>query len=164
MPAYLTPEWLQAVAANYRANPDNATKHFKGLSMFMTFRVLADAAFYLDKDIYFGMELENGAIKGEPAFLSEQEAKSKSLYIVSAQPEKWKKILQKKEGFVANFMGGKVKLDQGSKVKFIPLGGKAPALIENFYKVDTQWPDEMSLGEAEGWKLKVRAFRDDLKV
>ncbi len=57
MPAYLTPEWLQAVAKNYRDNPDNATKHFKGLSMFMTFRVLADAKFHLDKDIYFGMQL-----------------------------------------------------------------------------------------------------------
>ncbi len=53
MPAYLTPEWLQAVAKNYRDNPDNAAKYFKGLTMFMTFRVLADAKFQLDKDIYW---------------------------------------------------------------------------------------------------------------
>ncbi len=110
------------------------------------------------------MQLENGSLKGEPAFLSEEEARSKSLYIVSATPERWKNILLKKEGFVSNFMTGRVKLDQGSKVKFIPLGGKAPALIDNFYKVDTQWPDEMSSSELEAWKAEVKAFRDSLNV
>lgn len=164
MPAYLTPEWLEAVAKNYRDNPDNPTKHFKGLSMVLTFRVLADAKFHLDSDIYFSMSLENGVLKESPAFVSAKEAQNISLYIVSAPPERWKRILQKKEGFVANFMGGRVKLDQGSKIKFIPLGGKAPALIENFYKVDTQWPDEMPAPEVESWQTKIKAFTESLKV
>ena len=164
MPAYATPEWLEAVASVYRGNPDNQNKHFKGLSMVISFRILAEPNFGLDKDIYFGFHIEDGVLQDDTAFISAEEAKEKSNFIVSAPPERWKKILQKKEGFVANFMTGKVKLDQGSTVKFIPLGAKAPALVDNFYQVETQWPDEMNAEEMESYKAKVKAFREEIGV
>jgi putative sterol carrier protein len=155
MPAYATREWLEAAINNYKANPDNQNKHFKGLSMVLTFRVIADPEFGVEKDVYFSVHIENGVAQPDSGFLTAVQAKDKSTYIVAATPGVWKKIIQKKEGFVANFMGGKVKLDQGSTIKFIPLGGKAPALVENFYKIDTKWPDEMKQEELSAYKTQL---------
>jgi putative sterol carrier protein len=162
MPAYATREWIEAAASNYKANSENQNKHFKGLSMVLTFRVLTDPGFGIERDIYFSFHIENGALKPDSGFLTASQAKEKSTYIAAATPAVWKKIIQKKEGFVANFMGGKVKLDQGSTIKFIPLGAKAPALVENFYKIDTQWPDEMSPEQLSAYKNQVRSFLDSL--
>lgn len=163
MPAYATREWLEAAARNYVANPDNQGKHFKGLSMVLTFRVLPDPQFGIEKDLYFGFHIEDGALQQDSGFTTAAEARKKSTYIVAASPVIWKKILQKKEGFIANFMSGKVKLDQGSTIKFIPLGGKAPALVENFYKVDTQWPDEMTPEQLSAYQADMRAFLEKLE-
>lgn len=132
------------------------------MSMVLTFRVLPDAKFGLDDDIYFSFHIENGILQADSGFLNAAEARRKSTYIVSALPSTWKRIIRKKEGFVACFMTGKVKLDQGSAVKFIPLGGKAPALVENFYKVNTQWPDEMTPEELTKYKEVVAGFRAKL--
>jgi hypothetical protein len=162
MPAYATKEWLEATINNYKANPDNANKHFKGLSMVLTFRVIADPGFGIERDVFFGVHIENGVIQPDSDFFTLDQAKQQSTYIVAAIPAVWKKIIQKKEGFIANFMGGKVKLDQGSAIKFIPLGGKAPALVENFYKVDTQWPDDMNAEQLTDYKTKLRSFLDSL--
>ena len=162
MPAYATREWLELVIKNYGDNPDNKNKHFKGLSMILTFHVLTDLEFGIERDIYFSFHIENGVLQSDSGFLTANQAKDKSTYIVAALPGIWKKIIQKKEGFIANFMGGKVKLGQGSAVKFIPLGGKAPALVDNFYKVDTQWPDEMSPEQLSVYKNQVRSLLDSL--
>ena len=162
MPAYATREWLEAAINNYKANPDNQNKHFKGLSMVLTFHVLADQVFNIERDIYFSVHIENGIIQTDSGFLTATQAKEKSTYIVAATPGVWKKIIQKKEGFIANFMGGKVKLDQGSAIKFIPLGGKAPALVENFYKIDTQWPDDMNQEQLSAYIIQVRSLLDSL--
>ncbi len=162
MPAYATKEWLEAAINNYKANPDNKDKHFKGLSMALTFRVIADPGLGIERDIYFSVHIDNGVIQADSGFLNTNQAKEKSTYIVAATLGVWKKIIQKKEGFIANFMGGKVKLDQGSAIKFIPLGGKAPALVENFYKIDTQWPDDMKPEQLSAYKIQVRSLLDSL--
>ena len=162
MPAYATQEWLEAAISNYIADPENQNKHFKGLSLVLTFRVITDLAFGIERDIYFSFHIENGVLQQDSGFLTTSQAKEKSTYIVAAAPAIWKKIIQKKEGFVGDFMGGKVKLDQGSVIKFIPLGGKAPALVENFYKIDTQWPDEMSPEQLSAYQNKVQSFLDSL--
>lgn len=162
MPAYATQEWLDAAINNYKANPDNHDKHFKGLSMVLTFHVLPDPAFGIGKDVYFSFHIENGILQPDSGFFTAGQAKEKSTYIVAATPAVWKKIIQKKEGFIANFMGGKVKLDQGSAIKFIPLGGKAPALVENFYKIDTQWPDEMSPEQLSAYQARVQSLLNGL--
>lgn len=162
MPAYATQEWLAAVIKNYQDNPDNQNKYFKGLSMILTFRVNADPGFGIDRDIYFGVHIEDGVIQPDSGFFTADQAREKSTYIAAAKPGIWKRIIQKKDGFVANFMTSKVKLDQGSTIKFIPLGSKAPALIENFFKVDTQWPDEMLPEQLAEYKNKIQSLLDSL--
>lgn len=59
---YATPEWVEAMAKNYRDNPENQTKFFKGMTIFPSFRILADPKFGLDEDICFSTHLENGAL------------------------------------------------------------------------------------------------------
>mgnify|MGYP001585463482 CR=1 FL=1 len=86
MPAYATQEWLEAAASNYRANPDNQSKHFKGLSMVLTFRVVTDPGFGIERDIYFSFHIENGVLQPDSGFLTSSQAKEKSTYIAAAAP------------------------------------------------------------------------------
>ncbi len=39
---YTTPEWVEAIAKNYRDNPENQNKIFKGMTIFLSFRIQAD--------------------------------------------------------------------------------------------------------------------------
>ena len=164
MVPYPMPEWLAAVAENYRANPDNQNRFFKGWSYFITYRVLADEKFGLEKDIYFGSHIEDGILQDDDStcLMSPEEAKRKSDFIVSAPADLWKKIIQKKESFMANFMGGRVKLEMGDARTLISLGSRAPALVDNLYKVDTEWPDEMPPERLEGYKARMKQILDSL--
>jgi hypothetical protein len=76
----------------------------------------------------------------------------------------WKKLIKKEQGFVSSFMTGKIKLDKGSRARIIGLASKSGPLIETFYKVDTEWPDEMSPQRLEEYKAQVKGFREKLKV
>jgi len=49
-----------------------------------------------------------------------------------------------KVGFVSAFMTNKIKLDKGSPPKVIALAPKSGAVVGSFYKIDTEWPDDMS--------------------
>jgi putative sterol carrier protein len=161
---YATPEWVAEVGKNYKANPDNQNKTFKGMNIFLSFRILADAKFGIEKDIYFCSHLENGALQDDSALLSKEDAEKKSDFILSAPPEMWKKLIKKEQGFVSAFMTGKIKLDQGSRARVIGLASKSGPLIETFYKVDTEWPDGMSPQRLEEYKAQVKGFREKLKV
>jgi len=61
-------------------------------------------------------------------------------------------------------MGKKIKLDKGSKARVIGLTSKSGPLIENFYQIDTEWPDEMSPQRLEEYRAKVEEFRQRLRV
>jgi hypothetical protein len=161
---YASPEWVAEVGKNYKANPDNENKTFKGMTIFLSFRILADPKFGIDKDIYFCSNVVNGALQDDSTLLSEEDAEKKSDFILSAPPEMWKKLIKKEQGFVSSFMTGKIKLDKGSKARIIGLASKSGPLIENFYKVDTEWPDEMSPQRLEQFKAQVKTFREKLKV
>ena len=161
---YATPEWVAEVGKNYRANPDNQNKFFKGMTIFLSFRILADPKFGIDKDIYFCSDVVNGALQDDSALLSKEDAENKSDFILSAPPEMWKKLIKKEQGFVSSFMSGKIKLDKGSKARVIGLASKSGPLIENFYRIDTEWPDEMSPQRLEEYKALVKGFREKLKV
>jgi hypothetical protein len=161
---YASPEWVSEVGKNYKANPDNQNKTFKGMTIFLSFRILADPKFGIDKDIYFCSNLVNGALQDDSALLSKEDAERKSDFILSAPPEMWKKLIQKEQGFVSSFMTGKIKLDKGSKARIISLASKSGALVESFYKVDTEWPNEMSPQRLEQYKAQVKEFRERLKV
>jgi putative sterol carrier protein len=161
---YATPEWVAEVGKNYKANPDNQNKTFRGMTIFLSFRILADAKFGIEKDIYFCSNLVNGALQDDSALLSKEDAEKKSDFILSAPPEMWKKLIKKEQGFVSSFMTGKIKLDQGSRARVIGLASKSGPLVETFYKVDTEWPDEMSPQRLEEYKALVKGFREKLKV
>jgi hypothetical protein len=161
---YASPEWVAEVGKNYKANPDNQNKTFKGMNIFLTFRILADPKFGIDKDICFCSHLVNGALQDDSSLLSKEDAEKKSDFILSAPPEMWKKLIKKEQGFVSSFMTGKIKLDKGSTARIISLASKSGALIESFYKVDTEWPDEMSPQRLEEYKAQVKGFRERLKV
>ena len=161
---YATPEWVANVGNNYKANPDNQNKTFKGMTIFLTFRILADPKFGIAKDIYFCNDLANGALQDDSALISKEDAENQSDFILSATPQIWKKLIRKEQGFVSSFMSGKIKLDKGSTARIISLASKSGALIETFYKVDTEWPNEMSPQRLEQYKAQVKAFREKLKV
>jgi putative sterol carrier protein len=161
---YATPEWLEAVGKNYRANPENQNKHFKGLSIYLTFRILADPNLGIDKDIYFSVHVEDGALMDDSAIISKEEAEKKSDFILSATPQVWKKLIRKQQGFVSSFMTNKIKLDKGLAPKILSLASKSGALVEPFYQVDTEWPDEMSPQRLEQYRAHIREFRERLKV
>jgi long-chain acyl-CoA synthetase len=156
---YLTPEWIDDMAKRFRANPDNAEKTFKDMTIFLTFRIQADPAFGLEKDIYMAAHMKDGVLQDDSTHLSKEEAEKKSDFILSAPIPTWKKVIQKEEGFVADFMGGKIKLDQGDAPKMIQLGTKAPAVVEAFNQVVTEWPDEMSPERLEEYRAQLNKYR-----
>ena len=164
MPAYATPEWVEAMGKNYNADPTNQNKTFKGMNIFLTFRVKADPKFGLDSDICFATHLANGVYQPDSTLLSKEDAEAKSDFILGAPPDVWKSVIKKEKGFVAAFMGGKIKLDKGSAPKMIALASKSPAVVEASHKIDTEWPDEMSPDRLEQYRAEVKAFRDRLKV
>lgn len=161
---YATPQWLDAVGKNYSANPENQNKHFKGMNIYLTFRILADPNLGIDEDIYFSVHVEEGALQDDSAIISKEEAERKSDFILSATPQIWKKLICKQQGFVSAFMTNKIKLDKGMAPKILALASKSGALIEPFYQVDTEWPDEMSPQRLEQYKALIRELRERLKT
>ncbi len=164
MPAYVTPEWLEAVGENYRSNPDNETKIFKGMTLFLTFRVQADPKFGLDEAIDFGTHIVDGVLQDDSVLTSKEDSEKKADFILTATPPIWKRLIRKEEGFISSFMTGKITLDKGEAPKVIALASKSPALVDTFYKVDTEWPDDMSPERLEEYRAQVKEFRERLGV
>ena len=164
MVPYATPEWVEAMAGVYRADPENETKTFKGMSLFLVFRIFADPEYGLERDIYFGTHLDDGVLQDDSVIMSKKDAEEKADFILGATPETWKKVIKKQQGFVSAFMSGKIKLDKGSAPKIISLAPKAPAVVDCFHQVDTEWPDEMSPERLEEYKALVREFTTRLGV
>jgi len=161
---YTTPEWLEAVGKNYRANPENQNKTFKGMNIFLCFRVLEDSKLGIDKDVYFSLHLKDGALQDDSVLLSKSDAEEKSDFILSATPQAWKKVIRKEQGFVSAFMTGKIKLDKGLAPRILSLASKSGAVIEPFYKVDTEWPDDMSPQRLEQYRAQLKDIREKLKI
>jgi len=159
---YCTPEWLDESARIYRS-----TSHFqeklKKLSERVCFRVKAEPAWGIEQDIFFGAFVEAGKLT-KLAFFSEEEAKREADFIMTATPQEWKKILRKESKFLTDFMLGKVKLEQGSKVAVLGLAPHAPTLIEALTQVELQFPDEMSPDELAKYKSYLQEFRKNLGV
>ena len=134
------------------------------MTLLVTFRILADSKFGIDKDIYFCSHLVNGALQDDSALLSKEDAEKKSDFILNASPEVWKKLIRKQQGFVWLVTTAKIKVDKGSVPKLLGLAPKSGALIEVFNRVDTEWPDDMPPQRLEQYKAQVKEFRERLKV
>ena len=159
---YCTPEWLEESAKIYRASPTFQEK-LKKLSEKVCFRVKAEPAWGIDRDILFGSFIEAGDLK-KLAFFSEEEAKREAHYILAATPQEWKKILRKESKFLTEFMLGKIKLEKGSKVAILGLAPHAPTLVEALTQVELRFPDEMPPDELAQYKSHVEEFREKLGV
>ena len=159
---YCTPEWLEESGRIYRSNPGLEEK-FRKISAKVCFRVKAEPAWGIEKDILFGTFIEAGKLT-KIAFFSEVDAKREADYIMAATPQEWKKILRKDHKFLTDFMLGKIKLEKGNKVTILGLAPYAPLLIDALTQVQIQFPDEMSVEELTKYRAYMEEFRKNMTV
>jgi putative sterol carrier protein len=161
---YATPEWVAALGKVYRENPENQSKHFKGMTLFASFRISADPEFGIDRDIYFSLHVNDGAMQDDTMMLSKEDAEAKSDLVFGATPLIWKKLINKQQGFISLFMTGKIKLDKGDVKRALTIAPKSSVIVDLLNKVGTEWPDEMSPQRLEEYKAHAKAFRERLKI
>lgn len=154
---YCSPEWLEESANCYSQN-DELKRKLKKLSAKMCFKVLADPDSGLDKNIIFAAFIDQGEIT-RLSFISEEDAKLQSDYILMAEPSEWTQILRKQFKFIARFMMQKIKLYHGEKVDVLKLGPYANDLVDVLTQVEVRYPDEMSANEMEAFRNDLNAFR-----
>ena len=159
---YCTPEWLKETEQIYADRPEYREK-LKKLSAKVCYRVMAEPAWGIDADILFGAFFDQGDLT-KFAFFSEADARNDSDYILAATPQAWKKLLRKQSKFVGDFMLGKIKLEQGSKVGVLGLAPHSGTLIDWLTQVEIQFPDEMTAEEVEAYRSNMAAFRQELNV
>ena len=159
---YCTPEWLEETGQIYADRPEYKEK-LKKLSAKVCYRVMAEPAWGIDADILFGAFFDQGDLT-RFAFFSEADAKKESEYILSATPQEWKRLLRKEGKFVGDFMLGKIKLEQGSKVGVLSLAPHSGTLIDWLTQVEIQFPDEMSAEEVDAYRSNMADFRKELNV
>ena len=159
---YPTPEWLEASATSYRADP-----HFQQalakLTMNICFVVRAWPAWGIDQDITFGAFVDQGELE-KLAFMTQEDAKRDADFILAATPPRWKKILRKESKFVGDFMLGKITLEQGSRVGVLSVAPHSGTFVDALTQVELQFPDEMSPEELEAFGSYVGDFRRELGV
>jgi putative sterol carrier protein len=159
---YCTPEWLEASAAGYEADP-SFRQEFAKLSTKLCFRIKAEPAWGIDDDILFAAYVTQGELD-RLAFISEADAKREAQYIMAATPQEWKKLLRKESKFVTEFMLGRITLDQGSKVGVLQIAPYSNTFIRALTPVELQFPDEMSAEELAGFRTTLAQFREERGV
>ena len=127
------------------------------------FRVNAAPDWGIDDDLVFGADVDKGILL-EIGFFSEADAKERADFILAASPQEWKRLLVKEGKFIADFMTGKVTLDQGSKVGAIGLAPYADSFISSLTQVPLVFQDDMSAEEVEAYRTYVGEFRAELGV
>ncbi|MGD9134766.1 MAG: hypothetical protein PVF78_14020, partial [Desulfobacterales bacterium] len=147
---------------NYQSNPEFREK-LKKLSVKMCYRVKAEPAWGIDRDIIFGMFIDKGELT-KIAFFAEADALKEAEYVISATPQEWKKILRRQSKFVTDFMLGKIKLEHGSKVGVLGVAPHANTVVGLLTQVDLQFPDEMSAEELAAYRSHFEEFRANLGV
>ncbi len=159
---YPTPEWLEASATGYQADPRFQQEMAK-LTTKLCFRIKAEPAWGIEKDIVFAAYLTRGVLD-KLAFVDEEEAKREAEFILAATPQEWKRLLRKEAKFVTEFMLGRVALEQGSKVGVFQIAPHSNTLIDALTQAELQFPDEMSPDELADFGAYVEQFRQELGV
>jgi hypothetical protein len=159
---YCTPEWLEASAAAYRANP-RFQEAMARLTAKVCFGVQAEPAWGIDRDIIFGGFLTQGALE-KLAFFSPEEAAEQAEFVLVATPQEWKRILRKEAKFVTDFMLGRIKLDQGSIPGVLGIAPYAGTFVDALTQVELRFPDEMTPEELEAYRIHLQTFRSELGV
>jgi len=159
---YCTPEWLEASAAGYDADP-SFRQEFAKLTTKLCFRIKADLKWGIDDDILFAAYVNRGELD-KLAFVDEEEAKKEADFVMAATPQQWKKLLRKESKFVTEFMLGRISLEQGSKVGVLQIAPHSNTFIRALTPVDLQFPDEMSPEELANFRAYLAEFREELGV
>jgi putative sterol carrier protein len=159
---YCTPEWLEAGATGYEKDP-RFRQEFAKLTTRLCFRIKAEPAWGIDKDIVFAAYVTLGELD-KLEFVTEEEAKRDAQYLMAATPQEWKKLLRKDTKFVTEFMLGRIVLEQGSKVGVLQIAPYSNTFVEALTPVDLQFPDEMSPEELSEYRGYVEQFRQELGV
>jgi len=154
---YPNPEWLEEAYKAFQADPKWENK-LKKLSGHFAYRIQADEAFGLDKDLYMCMVLDAGKLT-KLEHVTEEDAKNEADFLLGATPQVWKRILQKLDKFVGAFMGRRIKLEKGSTVGALALGPHAGTLVDVLTLVELQFPDDLSPDELAEFKSKLDDFR-----
>lgn len=159
---YCTPEWLEECARIYRSTP-RFQEALKRVTTHIFYRVTAEPNWGIDSDFIFGAIVTAGVLN-DLRFYSEDEAKEKAEYIMTASPQEWKLILRKEHKFLTDFMMGKIKLEHGSKVGVFGLAPYADAFIDALTQVNLQFQDELSAQQVNEYREYAGQFRAKLGV
>lgn len=159
---YCTPEWLESSAESYRANP-RFQKELAKLTAKVCFRITAEPAWGIDQDIIFCVFVDRGELL-KLAFLSQEDARQETEFLLAATPQEWKKILRKESKFVTDYMLGRIKLEQGSKVGVFTIAPHANTFVDALTQVELQFPDEMSPEELADFRSHLAQFRRESGV
>jgi hypothetical protein len=159
---YCSPEWLEESAKLYHAT-DHFENALKKVTTKIFYRITAEPAWGIEKDIIFGAKVNAGKLL-ELSFFSEAETQKRADFVLSATPQVWKGILRKDKKFISEFMLGKVKLESGSKPGLLKITPYANHFIDALTQFDLQFPDEMSSGEVEAYQSDFSEFREKAGV
>jgi len=159
---YCTPEWLEESAKVYRSNPE-AQQKLKKLTADMVYRVKADPAFGIVRDILFCAYFDAGKLN-KLELISEETAKAEAEYIMTATPTTWKKVLKKERKFLTDFMLGNIKLEKGSKVGVLGVAPHANNIVAALTPFDLVFGDELADNEKEKYRSNMEIFRKELGV
>jgi hypothetical protein len=154
---YPSPKWLEESAKIYRANPA-VQKELEKVTVKIAFRIKAEPAWGIEKDLLFWTVVEKGQLK-ELSFLSDAAAKRDAQYIMAATPQEWKKILRKEVKVLSELMLRKIVLEQGSMTEALALMPHAPTLVDVLTKAELRFPDEMSPEELAAHRKAIEDFR-----
>jgi hypothetical protein len=159
---YCTPEWLDESARIYREKPQYQ-ETLKRVSTRIFYRVTAEAEWGIDSDFIFGADVTKGVLN-DLRFFSEDEAKEKAEFVMAASPQEWKLILRKEHKFLTDFMLGKIRLEQGSKVGVLGLAPYADTFIDALTQVKLIFQDELSPQQLKDYREYTSQFRSKLRI
>jgi len=159
---YCTPEWLEESAKLYRAT-DRFENALKKVTAKIFYRITAEPAWGIEKDIIFGTVVEAGKLL-EISFYSEAEAQKRADFILATTPQIWKGILRKDKKFISEFMLGRVTQEAGSKTALLKITPYANHLVDALTQFELQFPDEMSAEELEAYRADLSRFRESAGV
>jgi hypothetical protein len=159
---YCTPEWLASSAAGYEQNP-RFRQELAKLNVKLSLKINAEPAWGIEEDIIFWAHIDHGELR-ELAFVRPEEAFQESDFVLAATPQEWKKLLRKESKFVADFMLGRVALEQGSKVGVLSVAPHSNTFIDALTQDQLQFPDEMTAEELAAYREYVQQFRAELGV
>ena len=159
---YCSPEWLEESAKLYCAT-DHFENALKKITTKIFYRISAEPAWGIEKDIIFGADVEAGKLL-ELSFFSEAESQQRAEFILAATPQVWKEILRKDKKFISEFMLGKVKLESGSKPGLLKITPYANHFVDALTQFELQFPDEMAPEELEAYRTDLSGFREKTGV